>query len=213
MGKWQWVCVCERAGQGPSSSDTGPALFSFLQSLRAQSSGAQVWHLLSPVLSRGAHLPVSLRIVQWRQLPHPSPVLFTAFWHKETAHHLVYKVGLAHPTWVDLSKPMIVLFSPPPMPLMLSFLKTKQKNLCNYIAIYAFQGIFAYMIPVNPHRTFCSRCGIITPLFIDILKAQTYVVTRLSSHSKAKKKHMLAPRSLTWGEYSGPCLCQGASDL
>lgn len=41
---------------------------------------------------------------------------------------------------------------------ILSFLK---KNFCNYIAMFAFQGTFVYIIPVDPQKTFCSRCSMI----------------------------------------------------
>lgn len=42
-------------------------------------------------------------------------------------------------------------------------------SLCNYIAIYAFQGFFECFISVDPHRTFCSRRGIIILFFFFFL--------------------------------------------
>lgn len=134
-------------------------------------------------------------------LPHTSPIFFSVFWYKETAHHLFYKVGSVRPTSVDLSKPRIILFGPPPMPLIMSFLKTKQ-NLCNYMAICAFQGIFCKHYSSLSSQNLLQQVWQYYPPFYRYNKSTDLCGDSPWLPEQSQNEADSLPRSLTWGEYS-----------
>lgn len=158
LGKWRWMSV--RVGQGPPSSNSWPNTSFY----RVQGSGLASSFTCTLKKSTPFYQPPEESA--GATLLCPSPVLDKCLIHcnlvQGNCPKFILQNRSAHLTWVDLSKPMTVFILPFPITTDTVILK---RSLCNYVAVYAFQGIFECFIPVDPHRTFCSRHGIIIPFF------------------------------------------------
>lgn len=132
-------------------------------------------------------------------------IFLAAFWRVTRIHLALFLTFLR-----QVSYSLVTLFC---LPLGHWYCLSQKSQSLQYIAIYAFKALLHALFQLILAEASAAGVWHHHPFLIDVIKAQTDAVSDLGSHSKAKMEHILAPGSLTWGQYFKLCLSPGAHDL